>query len=360
MLPLERKIIHFDMDAFFASVEQRDNPSLQGKPVIVCSFNGGRGVVSTASYEARAYGVKSAMPGFVARRLCPGGYFIAPDFEKYRKASDEVYEILYQYTDLVEAAGLDEAFVDVTINKFGLPSATWIAQDIRYEVFKKTKLTISAGVGPNKLIAKIASDYQKPNGLTVVPPAKVKSFLQDLPVRKIPGIGPVTESKCWSFNIKKISDFLKFDVNTLELWFGKSGSYFRDCAAGIDDRPLTLFHTPKSCGIEDTLEEDILSQEAVLLHLESLAKKLEKRLTTEKVSGRTVTLKVKYFDFQLVTRRHTLPVYIGDWQSILDVIKQLLPYTEIGKRPVRLLGISLSQLQMGLADPAPFQPLLFE
>lgn len=356
-----RKIIHLDLDSFFASVEQRDRPALRGKPVIICGFNnGGRGVVATASYEARQYGIKSGMPGFMAKKACPFGYFIAPDFEKYRKASDAVYEIFHHYTDQIEAAGMDEAYLDVSYNKYGICSATWIAQDIRYEVYEKTGLTVSAGVGQNKLIAKIASDHQKPNGLTVVPPGTEYDFLKDLPVRKIPGIGPVTESKCWSCNIKTIGDFLKYDDETLNLWFGKSGPVFREYAHGIDDRELVLHSIPKSCGIEDTLSYNIKENYEVIRYLEDLAKRLEKRLINENISGRTVTLKVKYDDFQLITRRHTLPIFINDWESILDVAKQLIPCTEVGKRAVRLLGLSVSHLQHGLADPPPFQPLLFE
>jgi DNA polymerase-4 len=254
---MTRKILLADLDAFFASVEQRDKPALRGKPVIVCGYNN-RGVVAAASYEARAFGIHSAMPVFQAKKLCPKGYYVVPDFEKYERASHQVYEIFYNYTDIVEGAGLDEAYLDVTINKKGIPSALWIAQDIRYEVFRETGLTLSVGVAPNKLVAKIACDFNKPNGITVVAPEQVKDFLKDLPVGKIPGIGPRTESICWSFSIKKISDFLKFDEETLGQWFGSSGPYFRLCAQGIDNRQLSIGQERKSCGIEDTFGSDIL------------------------------------------------------------------------------------------------------
>lgn len=348
------------MDAFFASIEQRDRPELQGKPVIICSFKGGRGVVSTASYEARKYGVHSALPGYKARRLCPRGYFIAPDFEKYRAVSNTIYDIFYKYTDLVEPAGIDEAYLNVTSNRYGIPSAKWIAEDIRYDVFRETGLTISAGVAPNKLVAKIASDFQKPNGLTVVEPNHVQKFLSNLPVRKIPGIGPVTESKCWSCKIFKISDFLSYDEETLYKWFGRSGYYYRLCALGTDDRPLVLHHVPKSCGTEDTLMHDVTSCDEALPILRNIAKRVEQRLVQDKISGRTITLKVKYSNFQQITRQHTLPTAACDALSIFEVARKLLQYTELGQRHARLLGISVSQLEDGLIDPPPIQPLLFE
>jgi DNA polymerase-4 len=355
-----RKIIHFDLDAFFASVEQRDRPHLRGKPVIVCNFNGGRSVVSTASYEARKYGVHSALPAFKAKKLCPRGYFIAPDFEKYRAVSDVVYEIFHNYTDIIEPAGLDEAYLDVTNNKYGIPSATWLAQDISFDVFKETGLTISAGVASNKLVAKIASDFRKPSGITVVKPEDTFNFLKDLPIRKIPGIGPVTESICWSCNIRKISDFLKYDDSTLELWFGKNGPIFRNCAYGIDERPLCVNRVRKSCSIEDTLPHNISTKEEALPILEGLAKKLENRLSYENISGRTVTLKVKYGNFQSITRRRTFRGHVNDWRTLFLAAKSLLSMTELGLRSIRLLGISVSQLQKGIGDPVPIQPLLFE
>jgi len=316
--------------------------------------------VATASYEARPYGIKSGLPGFIARRLCPHGHFIAPDFEKYHKASDQIYDIFYRYTNIVEPAGLDEAYLDVTYNKFGIASANWIAQDIRYDVFKETGLTISAGVAPNKLVAKIASDFDKPNGLTVVPPEKVFSFLKDLPIRKIPGIGPVTEGLCWNYNIRKVSDFLKYDNYTLEQWFGSSGPSYRLRAQGIDNRPLILNRIRKSCGIEDTLPQDIFSREEAFPVLEELAKKLEQKLLNKNICGRTVTLKVKYSNYQLITRRQTILTPINDWRTLLQTAKELLDQSELGSRGVRLLGIAVSQLQDGLTDPPPIQPKLFD
>jgi len=357
---MQRKIIHLDIDCFFAAVEQRDNPKLRGKPVIICNLSGGRGVVSTASYEARKFGVKSGMPGFKARKLCPRGYFVSPNFDKYHAASDAIYDIFYQSTNIIEPAGIDEAYLNVTYNKKGIPSATWLAQDIRYHIFKETGLTVSAGVAPNKLVAKIASDFDKPNGLTVVPPEKVRDFLKDLPIRKIPGIGPVTESACWNCGIEHVKDFLKYDDSILEQWFGSSGPYYKLCALGIDDRPLRLNRVRKSCSIEDTLPKNILLQEEALPVLQSLAIQLEKRLINKNICGRTITLKLKYDNFQLITRRKTFLTPINDWRTIFLAARELLRLTEYGQRSARLFGIGVSGLQDGSADPPPLQPLLFE
>jgi len=354
-----RKVIHLDIDAFFASVEQRDKPHLLGKPVIICHFNSGRGVVSTASYEARKYGVHSAMPTFRAKKLCPHGYFITPDFEKYQLVSSQMYSIFNHYTDQIEGAGIDEAYLDVTTNKKGLPSATWIAQDIRYQIYKETGLTVSAGVSNNKLLAKIASDFQKPNGLTVIKPENAASFLRDLPVRKMPGIGPVTESYCHGLNIKKIGDFLRYDLAVLEEFFGNSALDYYLSAQGIDNRPIITESEPKSCGIEDTLSSDIQGKEAALPILESLSKRLEERLTESGYCGRTITLKMKYEDHSLVTRRQTLASAVSDWRTICSAVEDLLDKTQINTRPARLLGISVSQLYENHLAP-PIQLKLFE
>jgi len=354
-----RKVIHIDVDAFFASVEQRDRPYLIGKPVIICNINSGRGVVSTASYEARKYGVHSAMPVFRAKKLCPRGYFIAPDFDKYQTASNQLYSILYQYSDLVEGAGLDEAYLEVNPNKKGIPSATWVAQDIRYQFYKETGLTASTGVSSNKLVAKIASDFQKPNGLTVVRPEEAAAFLKNLPIRKMPGIGPVTESYCHSLNIKKIGDLLRYDIQVLEEFFGNSAGYYLSSAQGIDDRPLVTYSEPKSCSIEDTLGADILGKEAALPIMESIAKRLEIRLAEDDYCGKTITIKVKYEDHSLTTRRQTLVSVASDWRTIYDVSADLLDKTQINTRPARLLGIGVSQLYENNLAP-PIQLKLFE
>jgi DNA polymerase-4 len=354
-----RKVIHLDVDAFFASVEQRDKPHLRGKPVIICHFNSGRGVVSTASYEARKYGVHSAMPTFQAKKLCPRGYFVTPDFEKYQQASNQLYNIFSQYTDTIEGAGIDEAYLEVTTNKKGIPSATWVAQDIRYQAYKETGLTVSAGVSCNKLLSKIASDFQKPNGLTVIQPKDAALFLKDLPVRKMPGIGPVTESYCHGLGIKKIGDFLRYELAVLEEFFGNSAQDYQSSAQGIDDRPLVTESEPKSCSIEDTLASDIQGKEAALPILESLAKRLEERLNECGYCGRTVTLKVKYEDHSLTTRRQTVNSIVSDWRTIYHTAGELLDKTQINTRPVRLLGIGVSQLYENHQAP-PIQLKLFE
>jgi len=354
-----RKIIHLDVDSYFASVEQRDRPHLQGKPVIICHFNSGRGVVSTASYEARKYGIHSAMPTFQAKKLCPRGYFIAPDFEKYQLISNQLYGIFYQYTDKIEGAGIDEAYLEVTTNKKGLPSATWIAQDIRYQVYKETGLTVSAGVSNNKLLAKIASDFQKPNGLTVIKPEDAALFLKNLPVKKMPGIGPVTESYCHGLNIKTIGDFLRYDLSILEEFFGKSALDYHLSAQGIDNRPIITESEPKSCSIEDTLAHDIQGKEAALPILESLSKRLEERLNESGYCGRTITLKVKYEDHSLTTRRQTLDSAVSDWRTIFSIAGELLDKTKINIRPSRLLGIGVSQLYESHQAP-PIQLKLFD
>lgn len=354
-----RKVIHFDIDAFFASVEQRDRPHLQGKPVIICNFNFGRGVVSTASYEARKLGVHSAMPTFKAKKLCPRGYFIAPDFEKYQIVSNQLYSIFYEFTDIVEGAGMDEAYIEVTTNKKGIPSATWIAQDIRYRAYQETGLTVSAGVSSNKLLAKIASAYQKPNGLTVIRPEQATAFLKEMPVRKMPGIGPVTESYCHTLGIKKIGDFLKYDPRILEELFGRSGADYYLSAQGIDNRPLVTHSDPKSCSVEDTFAQNILGKALALPIIESLAKKLEERLADAGYCGKTLTLKVKYEDHSLVTRRQTLPTITNDWRTICAAASDLLEKTQINSVPVRLLGLGISQLYE-LTNMPPIQPTLFE
>jgi len=356
-----KKIIHLDIDAFFAAVEQRDNPHLKNKPVIVGGVSSGRGVVSTASYEARSFGIHSGMPTYRAKKLCPHGYFVEPNFDKYQQTSNTVYDIFYSYTDTVEAAGLDEAYLDVTVNKKGIPSATWIAQDIRYDVYKQTGLTISAGISSNKLISKIASDFCKPNNFLTIPPENAQAFLADLPVRKIPGIGPVTESNCFRYNIRKISDFLKIDFGILSAWFGTSAEYFVTCALGIDTRELSTENVPKSYSIEDTLPHDIVGVEPAKEILCDLSNRLVKKLRLDNIFGKTITLKVKYHDFQSITRRLTLEAPTQDFQTIFDTACSLLNTTEITTTPVRLLGIGVTQLFFYDQDELPpFQPKLFD
>ncbi|MCP3927115.1 MAG: DNA polymerase IV [Desulfobacterales bacterium] len=337
-----RKIIHVDMDAFYASVEQRDNPHLRGKPVIVGGDPNSRGVVSTCSYEARKFGVKSAMACSTAFRLCPMGIFVKPRFEAYQEASSTVMNIFYEYTDIIEPLSLDEAFLDVTENKKNIVSATVIAKEILQRIKHETKLTASAGVSYNKFIAKVASDYKKPNGITVVTPENADYFIENLNIRKFYGVGKVTEKKMHSYGIKTGKDLKQFDRDKLVSVFGKSGSYYYDCANGIDSRPVGRRGSRKSYGKETTLKEDIDDKKLMIEILEGIAERLEPQLQKKSDKGHTVTLKVKYFDFQQVTRSITLPYPVDSSEIIMKHVKPLLENTEAGEVKVRLLGISVS------------------
>jgi len=340
-----RKVIHVDMDAFYAAVEQRDRPELRGQPVIVGGSPESRGVVCTASYEARKFGVRSAMPCSRAKRLCPRGIFLRPRFEVYQAVSDVVREILHDFTDLVEPVSLDEAYLDVTTNKQEERSATRIAETIRRRIFRETELTASAGVGPNKFIAKVASDMNKPDGLTVVPPERVSRFLARLPVRKIPGIGQVTGRRCQELGIRVCSDFLAFDEAELVRRFGQSGRHFLRLARGLDPRPVVADSERKSVSIEDTFAEDLTGLEQARSALERLARGLAERLQQHGLRGRTVVLKVKYGDFQQITRQRSLGIAVWNRRSLLSIAEDLIPETELGRRPVRLLGLGVSHLE---------------
>lgn len=339
-----RKIVHVDMDAFYASVEQLDQPSLRGKPVIVGGSPQSRGVVCTASYEARVFGVRSAMPCSQAYRLCPQGLFVAPNFARYKELSRQIQSIFRQYTDLVEPLSLDEAYLDVTHNKRALPTATAVAQSIREAIKENTGLTASAGVAPNKFLAKIASDMDKPDGLFVISPRRVNKILQDLPVRRIPGVGPVTEKRCISRGIRVATDFLKHSEAELEAWFGSVGPRYLKLAQGIDHRPVRPSRTRKSISVEDTFQQDITSIDHALSMLDKLAGKLEERLKNFGSPGYTLTLKVKYADFEQKTRSRTVDWPIWKHSDLLGLSQELLASTDIGVRPIRLLGIGLSQL----------------
>lgn len=337
-----RKIIHVDMDAFYASVEQRDDPSLKGKPVAV---GGGskRGVVAAASYEARKYGIRSAMSGFLARQKCPELIFVKPRFEQYREISHQIREIFREYTHLVEPLSLDEAYLDVTENKMGFPSATLIAREIRGRIFEKTGLTASAGISINKFIAKIASDIEKPNGQKTIPPEEVEEFLLSLEIRKFHGVGRVTAEKMHNLGIFTGEDLRRQPLSFLETHFGKSGRHYYQVVRGVHLSPVQPSRTPKSVGAERTFSENLSSEVFMLQRLERIAKELETRLKTRDRAGKTITLKIKYSDFRLQTRSKTLPFYIADSSLILETARELL-YQEPLQDSVRLLGISLSNL----------------
>jgi DNA polymerase-4 len=338
-----RKIIHIDMDAFYASVEQRDRPDLKGKPVIVGGDPQSRGVVAACSYEARKFGIHSAMASSTAYKLCPDAVFIRARFDAYRAVSADIRKIFCEYTDLVEPLSLDEAFLDVTENYMGMPSATLIAQEIKQKIYNRTgKLTASAGVSFNKFIAKVASDMNKPDGITVITPDMADEFIDRLPIRKFFGVGKVTEEKMLNLGIKTGADLKKYKKEQLIQIFGKSGSYFYDIAHGLDERPVEPNRIRKSIGKETTFSEDIDDTDQMIEILENIAERLENSLIKREAKGRTITLKMKYFDFQSITRSVTIDEPADSASVIMKYVRPLLSKTEAGEKKVRLLGISIS------------------
>ncbi|SDS35503.1 DNA polymerase IV [Winogradskyella sediminis] len=340
-LPI-RKIIHVDMDAFYASVAQMDHPDLKGKPIAV-GGGGNRGVVSAASYEARKFGVKSAMSGRLAIKLCPDLIFVKTDFERYREISNRIRKIFLEYTDLVEPLSLDEAYLDVTENKIGLPSASLIAQEIRQRIFNEVGLTASAGISINKFIAKVASDYNKPNGQKTVNPEDVLSFLEDLDIRKFYGVGKVTAEKMYLKGIFTGKDLKSKSLGYLEDNFGKSGSHYYHVVRGIHTSEVKPNRIRKSLAAERTFSKNLSSEIFMLEKLEQISEEVAKRLRKNNISGKTITLKIKYSDFSLQTRSKTLPYFISDKSIILETAKDLLYQNKLNNS-VRLLGIALSNL----------------
>jgi len=340
-LPI-RKIVHVDMDAFYASVAQLDNPELKGKPLAV-GGSGKRGVISAASYEARKFGVKSAMSGNLAIKLCPQLIFVRTDFDRYTEISKKVRSIFYDYTDLVEPLSLDEAYLDVTENKKGNPSASLIAKEIRQRIFDEVGLTASAGISINKFVAKIASDYNKPNGQKTVNPEEVIEFLEQLDIRKFYGIGKVTAEKMYQKGIFTGKDLKTKSAEYLEENFGKSGKSYYYIVRGIQNSEVKPHRIRKSLAAERTFYDNLTSEVFMLEKLEHIAEEVDKRLKKSKVAGKTITLKIKYSDFTLQTRSITLPYYVSDATVILDTAKGLL-YQDKLNESVRLLGISLSNL----------------
>ncbi|WP_299152812.1 DNA polymerase IV [uncultured Christiangramia sp.] len=343
-----RKIIHVDMDAFYASVEQLDNPELRGKPVAV-GGSSQRGVVSAASYEARKFGVRSAMSSVMAKRNCPDLIFVKSNFERYREISAQIREIFYEYTDLVEPLSLDEAYLDVTENKKGLMSATLIAKKIRDQIKEKTGLNASAGISVNKFIAKVASDINKPNGQKTVPPEEVLEFLEELDIRKFYGVGKVTAEKMYRLGIFNGKDLKSKTEEYLSEHFGKSGRHFYRVVRGIHHSEVKPHRTRKSLGAERTFNENISSEIFMLEKLQNIAEEIERRLKRSDVAGKTITLKIKYSDFTQQTRSKTISYYISNNDLILEIAKELL-YQEKMKNSVRLLGISLSNLNTDKSD----------
>jgi DNA polymerase-4 len=338
----KRKIIHVDMDAFYASVEQLDNPDLIGKPIAV-GGGGKRGVISAASYEARKFGVKSAMAGNLAIKLCPELIFVKPNFERYTEISKKIRAIFYDYTDLVEPLSLDEAYLDVTENKKGNPSASLIAEEIRARIYNEIGLRASAGISINKFIAKVASDFNKPNGQKTVNPEEVIQFLEDLDIRKFYGVGKVTAEKMYQKGIFTGLDLKQKSLEYLDAHFGKSGRYYYHIVRGIQNSEVKPNRIRKSLAAERTFSKNLSSEIFMLEKLRHIAEEVSRRLTKSNVAGKTVTLKIKYSDFTLQTRSKTLPYYISDKSVILETAKDLL-YQEKLSNSVRLLGISLSNL----------------
>ena len=340
-LPI-RKIVHVDMDAFYASVAQLDNPELKGKPIAV-GGKGKRGVISAASYEARKFGVKSAMSGNLAIKLCPQLIFVRTDFDRYNEISKKVRSIFYDYTDLVEPLSLDEAYLDVTENKKGNPSASLIANEIRQRIFDEVGLTASAGISINKFVAKIASDYNKPNGQKTVNPDEILEFLEQLDIRKFYGIGKVTAEKMYQKGIFTGKDLKTKSAEYLEEHFGKSGKSYYHIVRGVHNSEVKPHRIRKSLAAEQTFNDNLTSEVFMLEKLAHITEEVSKRLKKSNVAGKTITLKIKYSDFTLQTRSKTLPYYVSDAAVILDAAKMLL-YQDTMDESVRLLGVSLSNL----------------
>lgn len=342
-IPMSRRIIHLDMDAFYASVEILDNPALRGKPVVV-GGNANRGVVCAASYEARKFGVHSALPILTARKLCPHGIFLPVRMGRYQEISSRIMDIFQRFTPLVEPLSLDEAFLDVTASQSLMGSAEDIARQIRVLVRETLGLTVSAGVGGSKLVAKIASDLNKPDGLTIVPAGQEETFLAPLPIGRLWGVGRTTRDALALIGVTTIGDLRRMPQSILIAKFGKGGLMMHESARGIDPRPVEPRQEAKSIGHEETFAEDLRDTKRIEQELLALCLKVGKRARNHGLGGRTVTIKVKYRDFVQVTRSLTLPEPVADDKSIYQTGRTLLEKTEIGIRPIRLLGISLANL----------------
>ena len=334
-----RKIIHVDMDAFYASIEQRDRPELRGRPIAV-GGDGPRGVVATASYEARPYGVRSAISSALAKRLCPTLVFVPARFEVYKAVSQQIRDIFRDYTELVEPLSLDEAFLDVTHTR----SATLVAREIKARIRAETGLTASAGISVNKMLAKIASDYRKPDGLFVIPPEEIDTFVAELPVERFFGIGDVTAEKMHSLGIRTGADLRQWEELELVRHFGKAGHSYYGYARGIDPRPVTPNRERKSLGAEETFERDTDDRGVLLGELEKVGEEVWQRLTRHKFRGRTVVLKLKFDDFRQITRSRTLPRAVDSFEGLLAVAGELLAGVDFGGHRIRLLGLTVANV----------------
>lgn len=339
---LQRKIIHIDMDAFYAAVEQRDFPEYRGKPIVVGGSPDGRGVVATASYEAREFGIHSAMSSRKAIQLCPHAIFVYPRFDAYKSVSVSIREIFSRYTELIEPLSLDEAFLDVTIDKLNIGSALEIAKQIKDAIKNELNLSASAGVSSNKFVAKIASDMNKPDGLTFIGPSKINAFMEKLPVGKFFGVGKVTADKMKKMGLYTGADLKKLSEQELIRKFGKTGKFYYKIVRGIDDRPVQPHRLTKSLSVEDTFGKDLISTEELVTELELIAEKVAERLEKSRLKGKTLTLKIKFDDFKQLTRNTSFTTGVSDYATILTSAKELLFKVETEDRKIRLLGITLS------------------
>lgn len=347
----QRKVLHIDMDAFYASIEQRDNPELRGRPVAV-GYSGQRGVVAAASYEARKYGVRSAMPSRTALKKCPQLVFVPARFDVYREVSMQIHEIFLDYTPLVEPLSLDEAFLDVTVNHKNMRSATIIAREIKARIKEVTGLTASAGVSYNKFLAKIASDYDKPDGLFVIKPADAEEFVAGLEIEKFFGIGRVTAEKMHRMGIRTGADLRKLSEPQLLAFFGKAGHSYFNYARGVDHREVEPNRLRKSVGAETTLLEDVGDIESLSAVMAEVREDVWRRISKRSFYGRTVTLKIKYEDFQTITRARTFPFKIEDFHTFTQASEELLAGIDLTQKRVRLLGLTMSNADM---DGEPYQ-----
>lgn len=345
-----RKIIHIDMDAFYAAVEQRDNPSYRNKPVIVGGKPDSRGVVATCSYEARAFGIHSSMPSSQAFRLCPQALFIKPRFDVYREASESIRDIFTRYCQQIEPLSLDEAYLDVSDSELFMGSATLLARQIKQDIRRQTGLIASAGVSYNKFLAKIASDMDKPDGLQVITPEQASEIIEKLAIGKFHGIGPATEKKMHDLGIRNGGDLKQVPLPRLQQHFGKAAGHYYDIARGIDQRPVNARRERKSIGVETTFAEDIADMQQILDLLRQLLRQALGKLAEKQLLAYTLTIKIKYQDFVQITRCRTLPQALSDTPDSTLLFADLLKNTAIGEKKVRLLGVTLSTLQQAGYD----------
>ena len=352
-----RRILHCDMDCFYAAIHMRDDPALRGKPVVIGGSPSGRGVVAAASYEARHFGIHSAMPAAQAVRRCPQAIFLKPEFPHYRDESQAIFAIFRELTPLVQPASLDEAYLDVSEYLEPHGSATAVAREIRRRVRAERDLTVSVGVGPNRLIAKIASDFDKPDGLTVVKPHRVQSFLDPLPVRRLHGVGPATEKALGELGVTTIADLRGIELEALRRRFGRHGQGLYDYSRGIDERPVRTGRERKSLGHERTFASDIVSLEEMDAQLDGLSQRVASGLERRQISARTITVKVRYPDFTTLTRSRSLERPTASAELIAKIARELLRMTDAETRNVRLLGVTGSGLSTG--DDGPKQLGLF-